>query len=430
MSECYKVGLSRNRLFEFNNAVVFCGRLRENDGEVLSKALKLLCLKEPVITAAAALREGGECYLETDSVEQTITFSEGSAADIKRGFAENGLRFTEKLFDFVVSSDGYLVIGAHTMVADCKSLLRLAMAFSSLCRAGATSVVPSEVECFSDMTSLPMEVNSPLTDKLSAELDDGWQRVSRTWSVADYDHARKLYCEKRSFSDDKVLELDSARTSALLELCEEQAMDLSSVVAYAFYKVLRNKLKPVKKQSRMCIHADRRFFLQNNENSSVGAFNGFCEASLSSKEMALDVKGQIKAFHNSCYKGITSPFKTFYDEVLLMKVSPSYCDSAYMYLAGCVKDKVSKKLARNYGCMNDQLCEFFSCNLDQNYWSELEGYSDVSVSEPLKERFAAGISLLRRDGNCKITIKFNEQRVSDSCAEDVIREVKSVLEQI
>ena len=45
MSEKYKIGLSRNRLFEFDNAVVFCGRLQGYAFEEYAKALKVLALK-------------------------------------------------------------------------------------------------------------------------------------------------------------------------------------------------------------------------------------------------------------------------------------------------------------------------------------------------------------------------------------------------
>ncbi len=430
MSEKFKVGLSRNRLFEFNNAVVFCGKMTGCDKEILKKALKLLCLKEPVITSAATLCESGECYIETDVVSQALVVSDKTVREVKNELVENGLNFNEKLFKFVLSSDGYLVIGAHTLVADCKSLLRLAMELADLCESGANSVSPMGIEVFSDTTALPMEVNSPLTDKLSAELDSDWQKKSRKWNIEDYKTAKKLYSKKRSFSDELTVEIASERTAELADFCGEQGVDLSSVIGFAFYKGLHNKLSPAKKHSRMCVHADRRFFIQNAENVSVGAFNGFCEASLSDKERKLDLKGQIKAFHNSCYKGVTSPFKTFYDEVLLMKVSPSYCDSAYMYLAGSVRDKASKKLAQNYGCMNEQLCEFFSCNLEQKYWSGLKSYSDISVAEPLKERFAANISVMRVDGVCKITLQFNNRRLDEAGAQGVITEAMDVLNKI
>ncbi len=430
MSEKYKVGLSRNRLFEFNNAVVFYGKLSGYNKETLSKALKLLCLKEPLVTAVAILQKNGECYIETDSVTQEFVLSERSADEVKKDYAVNGLDFTCKLFEFVLCNDGYLVIGAHTLVADCKSLLRLAMQFAALCENGVASVSPSGIETFEETTALPMEVNSPLTDKLSAELDSGWQKKHHVWDADDYKKARKLYDAKKLYSDEIVFELDDAETAELMSFCDDEGVDLSSVVAFAIYKALYDRMKPQKKHSRMCIHADRRLFLQNADNVLVGAFNGFCEASLSDKERELSLSEQIKAFHNSCYKGITSPFKTFYDEVLLMKVSPSYCDSAYMYLAGVVKDKVARKLAQNYGCMNEQLCEFFSCNLDQEYWAGLKVYADISVSEPLKDRFALNVSFLRFGGVCKVIVKFNNQRLVDSDGKSVICEAKNILKEI
>ena len=42
MSEKYKVGLCRNRQFEFDNAVVICGKLSDCDEGQLSKDVKLL----------------------------------------------------------------------------------------------------------------------------------------------------------------------------------------------------------------------------------------------------------------------------------------------------------------------------------------------------------------------------------------------------
>lgn len=430
MSETFKVGLSRNRLFEFNNTVVFCGIMTGCDKEKLKKALKLLCLKEPVITSVATLCESGECYIETDVVSQELVVSDKTAREVKNELAATGLDFDEKLFEFVLSRDGYLVISAHTSVADCKSLLRLAMELADLCESCANSVSPMGIEVFSDATALPMEVNSPLTDKLSAELDSDWQKKRCKWSVEDYKTAKTIYNEKRSFSDELTIQITSERTAELTEICREQGVDLSSVIGFVFYKALYNKLSPEKKHSRMCIHADRRFFIQNAEKVFVGPFNGFCEASLGDKERKRDLMGQIKAFHSSCYKGVTSPFKTFYDEVLLMKVSPSYCDSAYMYLAGCVRDKVSGKLAQSYGCMNEQLCEYFSCNLDQKYWSGLKNYSDISVTEPLKERFAVNISALKIDGACEITLRFNNRRLDEEGAQGVIAEAMDVLNKI
>ncbi len=429
MSEKYKVGLCRNRLFEFDNAVVFCGKLTDCDEGKLNRAIKLLCLKEPVITAVATLCENSECYLETDFVTQEVILSKLAVADIKHQIGLKGVDFSDKLFEFVLSADGYLVIAAHTLVADCKSLLRLAMELSELYENEAKSVSPSATEMFADITTLPMEVNSPLTDKLSAELDSGWQKKSKVFGIEDYNSAKKIYEENRRYSRDVKISIDSARTTELKSFCIENNVDLSSVIAFAFYESLYDEIKPSKKQGKVCIHADRRLFLPC-DNVQVGPFNGFCESSLSEKERKLTLTEKIKAFHLSFYKGVTSPFKTFYDEVLLMKVSPSYCDSAYMYLAGTVKDKASKKLAQNYGCMNEQLCEFFSCNLEQVYWSGLKRYNDIYVAEPLKNRFAANVSLLIVEGTCEIFIKFNNSRLDEARSRVLINRVQSILDDV
>ncbi len=430
MSEKYKVGLNRNRLFEFDNTVVFCGKLHGYIFEEYAKAIKVLALKEPLITSKAVLFDDGECFIETEAVEPVLMVSDLTAVELKKELSADGLDFTKSLFSFTLTSDGYIVISAHTLVADCKSLLRLAMAFALICESKTTSVNPSRIDTFCDMASLPMEVNSPLTDKLSAELDSGWQKKSRRFTLEDYNRARSQYSAKRNYSDEINFELNETDTAELKDFCGENKVDLSSVIAFSFYKVLFDTVKPPKKHGKLCIHADRRLFFGNAEDVSVGAFNGFCESYLGDKEQKLDLKEQIEAFHLSCYKGVTSPFKTFYDEVLLMKVSPFYCDSAYMYLADDVSDKASKKLACNYGCCNNQLCEFFSCNLEQDYWSGLKSFDDVSVTEPLKNRFCANVSLLMVESKCRITVKFNNSRLASGQGDAVVEGVKSLLTKI
>lgn len=430
MSDKYKVGLTRNRLFEFENTVVFCGKLLHFTPGQISAALGVLCLKEPLVTAVAELCENGECYIETERVKQTLALSDRTAEELKQQLSDDGICFTDGLFRFVFSADGYLLIGAHTMVADCKSLLRLAIMLAGLCDSGARSVLPSGVETFSDMMSLPVDVNSPLTDKLSAELDNGWQKAVRGFTVAEYKEAREIYREKRRFSREMKFTVGTERTAELEAFCGENKVDLSSVIAFAFYKALREELSPHKKHDKLCFGVDRRFFLACADEVSVGAFNGLCDVFLNEKERRLNLTEQIKRFHLSCYKVVTSPFRAFYDEVLLMKLSPGYCDSAHMYLAGVAKGKASRKLAENYGCMNERLCEFFSCNLEQEYWSGLKRYSDISVTEPLKNRFGAGVSLLMTDGACEITVKFNNSRVGEERCEALLDSVRNILNSV
>lgn len=427
MSEKYQIGLTRSRLFEFDNAVVFSGRIGNCSAEVCAKALKVLALREPLLTAVAEIADDGKCYVVTGALEPQLEISRDTADNIKKHLQTYGLNFTDKLFAVYLSCDGYIVIAGHTLVADCKSLLRLAVGFARICRNGISSVVPSDVFSFADETQIPVEVNSPLTDKLSAELDSVWQKKARVYSADDYKRASQKYRANKAPSGEIPLVLDGEFTSQLNLFCQSNCVDASSVVAYAFYKVLSERISHNKKNGKMCIHADRRLFLNGAGNCLVGPFNGFCEACLSAKEQKLSIKEQVKAFHFACYKGITSSFKTFYDELLLMKVSPSYCDSMFMFLSGEVTDRASKKLACNYGCMNEQLCEFFSCNLEQNYWSELDFYEDACVEEPFKNRFATSVTLLLTHGKCKIRFCYKDGKLSKEQGEAVIESVKNLL---
>ena len=75
MSEKYKLGLTRNRLFEFDNCVVFAGKydtsIESLKGE---KAIRLLSLKEPLITAKIELEGNGDAFVVVDKVEQKLNF--------------------------------------------------------------------------------------------------------------------------------------------------------------------------------------------------------------------------------------------------------------------------------------------------------------------------------------------------------------------
>ena len=48
------------------------------------------------------------------------------------------------------------------------------------------------------MQSLPVEVASPITDKLSAELDSKWLEKPHIYSAEDYKKAKSVYLENRS----------------------------------------------------------------------------------------------------------------------------------------------------------------------------------------------------------------------------------------
>ncbi len=431
MSERYKLGLTRNRLFEFDNCVLFCGKLEGGfDESELQKAFKMLCLKEPLITSKIELQDDGDAFVETECVEQKLVKVSKTRSDIFAEYEINGIDFWDKLFEFSVSSDGFLVIAAHTAVCDAKSLLRLALKLSAFYNKETVIVEPSEINLFSESVDLPVEVASPITDKLSAELDSQWVKKPQMFSVDDYKKAKSIYAENRSLRGELCEIISGDTLLRLEEYCSENNLDVSSVIAFCFYDSLVKNIGKNKKYNKMNIYADERFFFENFKGYDVGAFNGVITADLNKKENGKTLDERIKQFHLDCYKGSTSPFRVFYDDSLLMKVSPFLCDSSYMYKVGLNKNKVSKKLAENYGCSNEKICDYFACNLEQDFWNGLEKFSVIDVREPLKMRSSTYVGFIRRKGEGYMIFSYKKDKCSDSQAQAVMEKSLQLLNEI
>ena len=99
MSERYKLGLTRNRLFEFDNAVVFNGRF-EFRKITLDKALKLLCIKEPILSARIELENDGSAYAVTESVEQRVNWVPETKDELIAQYEKNGMNCSLRAFEF------------------------------------------------------------------------------------------------------------------------------------------------------------------------------------------------------------------------------------------------------------------------------------------------------------------------------------------
>ena len=431
MSERYKLGLTRNRLFEFDNCVLFCGKIEGGfEASELDKAFKMLCMKEPLVSSKAELQSDGEAFVVTESVEQKLTRVSKTCSEIFTEYEINGIDFWDKLFEFSLSSDGFVVIAAHTAVCDAKSLLRIASDLYAFYSKRSVNVEVSTVNLFSELINLPLEVASPITDKLSAELDSEWMKKPQMYSVDDYINANNLYKEKKCSCGELCETLDEDFLSELEEYCFENSLDVSSVVAFCFYESLVKHIGENKKYNKMNIYADARFFFENLEDYGVGPFNGVVTADLNKKEKSKPLEERVRQFHMDCYRGATSPFRVFYDDSLMMKVSPSFCDSSYMCKAGLVKNKASKKLSENYGCANEKLCDFFACNLSQVYWDVLESFSYIDVREPLKMRSSTYVGFIHRKGEGHITFRFKKDKCSDSRADIIMKESLGLLSKI
>ncbi len=419
MSENHILGLTRNRLFEFDNAVLFAGKFPEKPVEAdCEKAFKMLVEKEQILSGIIKLNEDSSAELMLGSFKPEIVFSSEILSEIKSGYFLNGLDFSKRLFEFIVTADNFFVVAGHTAVADVKSLMRLASSFVGFYNRTNLSVDASKILTFPDSASLPLEIMSPLTDKLASELDDRWRKVNSVFGMEDYKSARQKYMNNRGSVEEKTYTVASGDFQKLVGFCTENDVDFSSLVAYGFYKSLCDNVQVEKKHRKLSLSVDRRFFVNGAELCNVGGFDGAVSVSFNKKEQKMNGAEQLKVFHLSCYKGATSCYKSFYEESLLMKISPAYCDSAYMYLAGQINNKCSKKLAENYSCKNTRLCRFFGTDLRQNYWSSLRFFDDVFVNEPFKSRYLSNLSLVVNDG-AYISFRYNTDAITQEVASRV-----------
>ncbi|MGN1316700.1 MAG: hypothetical protein ACI4VW_06490 [Acutalibacteraceae bacterium] len=429
MPEKYKLGLTRNRLFEFDNCVSFLGEAREKfDYDRCIKALKTLCLKEPLLCCGAELCENGDAYIVEGKNEIDFEFFQGDLGEYVRKKEREGFDFSKPLFSLAVINGNVLGVFAHTLVADVRSLIYIAGAFMDIYESGSLSVVPSEIKVISETSQLPSGVFSVVIDRLSSGLEMGWQKNEKIFSVHDYIGAREKYLSKKKETKTLVIDIDSQTLFALKDFAAREKVDVSSLVAFAFHESLTKKLGGRKKFKKLNIHVNERAFLEGFEKAYMGAFNGVITVSKKKdKELPNTVQNNGVSFHKNIYKNFTSVFKVFYNEFLLMRVPGSYCDSQYMYCAGVFPRKCSKKLAKTYGCANEVAGEFCSCNLNQDFWSNQKAFKEVYVQEPLKMRSATMITFVEKGDSGKVYFTYKEERVPHEAARSITQKAVELL---
>ena len=426
MSEKIKLGLTRNRLFEFDNCVCFLGELQEKvDVDECEKVLKMLFLKEPILSCKAELSENGDAFLVTESVSPVL---ENVSADVNL-FVEQkkreGFNFNENLFSFALINGSVLAVFAHTLVADVRTLCYLAGEFISFLQKESLNVASSEICVLSESSELPSNVFSVVIDRVASGLEVGWQKKIKNFSFDDYKIAREQYFNRKSTVKSVSCTVDEELFGKIKGFAERYSVDVSSVVAYAFYESLIKNTSGKRKYRKLNVFADERVFLQNGETLRVGAFNGVVPVVLKKKkkESLETLQDKICAFHKEIYKKITTAFSVFYNEVLLMRLSGSFCDSQYMCLSGAFSHKYSKKLAYTYGCANEVMGEFCSLNLSQKYWQKLQVFENVCVTEPLKPRSSSMVTFIQKGCSGKIVFEYKTEKISENTAENILKSV-------
>ncbi len=432
MSKRIKLGLTRNRLFEFDNCVCFTGRLREDfDYNECEKALKLLFLEEPLLSCCVELLGNGDAFLVTDSVEPELELLEGDINTLVEQKKRNGLNFNEKLFSFAVINKNTLAIFAHTLVADVRALSYLAKELMSFYKKEKISAEPSQIMVFSESSQLLSNVFSVVIDRVASGLEVGWQKKIKNFSLDDYKKARECYFKTKSKTETLSAKLDEDTLNGLKEFSRIEKTDVSSLVAYAFYEALTTELAGKRKYRKLNIQANERAFFEDFQNMKTGAFNGVVAVALKkSKKTPTTLAGRAAAFHKEIYKKITTAFSVFYNEVLFMRLSGSFCDSQYMYCAGLFKHKYSKRLALTYGCANQVAGEFSSLNLNQESWKELSAFKKISISEPLKMRSSSLITFVEAGLEGDVVFEYKTGEIPTKTAEKILGKAMGLLKNL
>ncbi len=428
MTTNYKIGLSRCRLFDFQNVVTFAGEYKEEFNEKeLQKTLKMLSVKQPLITSQIELSENSEAILHPERVEPEFIFAETDVDELVDDKKTQGLNFWEKLFEFYVLNKNTLVVFSHTVVSDAKSLLVLVKQLLAYYNKETVSVEPEKIKLFKTEAEIPLEAESFVADKVTEVLNNDWLIKSNRFTVEDYKRAKEKFWQNYTGFKNTDFVFSDELTALLTEKSKELKVDASSLVAFALFKAFSNENKPKDKSIKMNMTLDRRPYFVDRASYSVGAFNGTTALELSGKQGNLTE--QAKEFHKTYYKKFSECFSAFYNEMFLGKLEPAFLDSMFMYKAGLFKGKPTKKLATLYGCEQKFLLGFSSYNLNQKTWEKLSTFTHILVNEPHKSNQCVTFSLVMGEKNT-LYIEWEKSVFSDEKIQNLLNCFVSLLKQI
>ena len=428
MEKNIKIGLSRNRLFEFQNCVCFSGEYKEDflEREML-KAIKMLSVREPLIAASIELDEEKNAWLQLERVEQTVEFVDADINNFLKQQKKLGLNFEEALFKFFVVNKKTLVILAHTVVADIKSLLILAEELLLYYNKESVLVEPKEIKLFSCDNELPKEVKSFVADRVTEVLNNDWLMKPKSFSFEAMKKARGKFLEQTGEVCSARICIDKTLSEKLYSKCEKLKVDFSSCVLFGIMKVLQKNTQLSKKNRKANVQLDRRPYFVDFASYSVGALNGTLFLEL--PESKGDLEKQLKEFHKSYYNKYSSCFNSFYGEIFLNCLEPEFLDSTFMYKAGEYRSKPTKKLATLYGCDQQFLLSFSSVNLKQASWEKLSTFHHIYIKEPHKSNENVSLSLVMGEENM-LFVEWNPTVNSKFNSGEFFEELMSFFEQL
>ncbi len=427
-----KLGLTRNRLFEFCNCVSFVGTIDNVfDENELKKALKMLFLKYPLTGSKTELsKEDSEAYVVLDSVNPEVEFIESPCDEFVSKKINDGIDFTVKNFEFYVLNGNTLCVFAHTTVADNYFLMILATELMRFYNKEMVSVEELPICLFSDLSSIPVTAFSPVADKLASELQLKWLRKPISFSVDDYKKARAKYYTNEGTEAIVRSDVDAGFLNKLKTFSETNKMDVSSVVAFCYYDSLCKNDIGNKKYKKIYFQTNRRCVLADSSDYIQGAHNGLLEVFTDNKKKYAPFNDRLKSFQQKMYKSFCSAYGNFEKDLFSMKLSPSFCDSAYVSRVGLAKSKIAQKLSENHLCGVGEAGEFAFVNFSQNYWQGLKCFENVMSSEPLKPRTLTFLQFDFDENSAHFILKYHNKKISKETAEKILDDLKKTIENL
>lgn len=432
MPEEYKLHLSRSVLFDASPLCAFlCTYGAVIDEKEFLKAYKMLSFKEPLITAAVRLDDNGEGYACIGKAKTEPIFIE---TNDERAFFNTEKERTsnpfEGFFRFFVLNKRTLAIFANAAVSDCKSLFMITEELFNFYEKKTFDVSPKEIFLYSKKSDVPSNAFSVIIDRITSDIEMKWQKKPKTFSNGDY--MRLLEAENKMTASKNRLafSLDESETAELSKRCADKGIDMSTAACFAFRKAALSSPEFKKmKRKKVNFGADFRIYEEKPYKYGVGPF--FARAGIA-KPIRRDLKanGELKAFHDMCYKKLANVFFAYYDRVFLMYLSPFLCDAAEFYAAGLYKGKTAKKLAKNYSCLYTPILTFDFFNLDCERWAFLKKFDNILCSEQKSRGCGLSVTLVLKNGRLFFEAEAQNARCSEREFKRICSEALKILKTI
>ena len=415
LSERYKLGLSRDRLFSPEACVCAFGTYSSPQNlSDLQKALKKLSVREPLLTAAIELKPDGRAYFVTDSASPS--FSEGSGELTSFAESERAKPFdvTKELFRFILIDKVTVGIFAHEAAADCKGLAHLLGELNRYLLHGETDVTPATVRTVPGFDELPRYASSPITAKLVDSYNDKWAGVDKKFTLAELPELYASY--GRSHGADKreiqLSVLDKAKTAAMKAEAQKLKVDYSSLLAFSFYTQLKDahQKEPDKKKRKLITYfsygVDLRRKLATPAPFSLGNFSSYICSQVRYSKKAPEANGGVTGFHKAVFKSYYDAYSLFNVKTVMMGVDPFLADSQFFYAYSGLKNSPSKNLSKSFGVSKNVMLAFNSYNLDLDVWNKLSDFESILLLPPFPPEAGAAVSVTVFGGQTRITAEY------------------------